>query len=382
MKAKHFSRTRDHEISDPIKLSQSQSETTIECVRAFVLTRRPAPGTLPDALQFSEIPKPKPGNRDVVVRVLASTINIDDIHVAEGTFYGGIPIGRRPRPNRPVVPGSDMAGVVVDIGKHVRSVQIGEAVFGVQMPLKAHGTWAEFCAVDERWVAKKPARISFLTAAACGVSGLVALSAIEALKLHPGMQLVVVGATGGIGAMTVLLATRAGAEVIGVCGPKNVGRAYSLGCSLVLDYRKGRWDRALQVDGRASVDRVLDLVGGRDTEEMGRQVLKREGRFVTVVGPDRFIGDHALGWSKILGILMHVLYKTIGSCARGPRYLLTGPGPGGGGALARVAANADAGVVPQIDSTLPFELEPMRQALRRAAAHENNGRIVIQVSPE
>ena len=337
------------------------------------------PGTLPDILQLAEIPQPKPGSRDVVVRVLASSVNIDDIHLAEGTFYGGIPISRRPRPDRPVIPGSDLAGIVVGVGKKVRSVQIGEAVFGVQMPFKAAGTWAEFCAVDERWIAKKPASISYLTAAACGVSGLVALSAMKALKIRPGLQIVVVGATGGIGAMAVQLAARAGAEVIGVCGTRNVDRAYSLGCSLVLDYRRGQWDRALQAHGRTSVDRVLDLVGGRDTEEMGQRVLKTDGMFVTVVGPDRFIGDRALGWSRILGVLAHIGYRTVSSRLRGPRYLLTGPGPGGGNALAEVARNADGGVVPPIDSILPFELEPVRQALRRAAAHENNGRIVIEV---
>jgi NADPH:quinone reductase-like Zn-dependent oxidoreductase len=315
-----------------------------------------------------------------VVRVAASTINIDDIHVAEGTFYGGIPIGRRPRPDRPVIPGSDLAGIVVGIGNQVRSIQIGEAVFGVQMPFKASGTWAQFCTIDERWITKKPANISFEAAAASGVSGLVALSAMKALRVDPGARLVIVGATGGIGAVAVQLATRAGAEVIGVCGTRSIDRAYSLGCSLVLDYSTGQWDRALQARGKAPVDRVLDLVGGRDTEEMARRVQTRNGIFVTVVGPDRFIGDHALGWGRILGILAHIGYRIVSSRLRGPRYVLTGPSPGGGGALAEVASDLAAGVVPSIDSMVPFELESMRQALRRAIAHENNGRIVIQVN--
>jgi NADPH:quinone reductase-like Zn-dependent oxidoreductase len=103
-----------------------------------------------------EVAEPVPGSRDVVVQVNASSINIDDIHVAEGTFYGGIPIGRRPRPDRPVTPCSDLAGIVTSIGEKVRSVQVGEAVFGVQMPFKQKGAWAESCAVDERWITKKP----------------------------------------------------------------------------------------------------------------------------------------------------------------------------------------------------------------------------------
>ena len=124
---------------------------------------------------------------------------------------------------------------------------------------------------------------------------------------------------------------------------------------------------------------MLDLVGGRDIEEAARRVLGTDGIFVTVVGPERFIGDRALGWAGVLAVLARVGYRMISSRIRGPRYVLTGPSAGGGKALADVAHAAAAGVLPPIDSTVPFELEPIRQALRRAAAHQNNGRIVIQM---
>lgn len=349
-------------------------------MRALVLTRRPAPGTLPDVLQMAEIAEPVPRSRDVLVRVLASTINIDDIHVAEGTFYGGIPIGKRPRQDRPVIPGSDLAGIVVSVGKDVRTVRVGEAVFGVQTPFRAGGAWAEACAVDERWITKKPEEITFESAAACGISGLVALSALNALKLHAGMKIAIVGATGGIGAMAVQLAIRAGADVIGVCSAENFQRAYSLGCSLALDYRSEPWDRALNSNGTSRVDRVLDVVGGLETEQMAWRALGTDGVFATVVGPERFIGDRRLGWGGTLAVLARVGYRILVSYVHGPRYVLAGPGLGGGKALADVAAAAQAGVLPPIDSIVPFDAEPMREALRRAAAHQNKGRIVIQMS--
>jgi NADPH:quinone reductase-like Zn-dependent oxidoreductase len=348
-------------------------------VRAIVLKQRPAPGTLPDALCIEEIPEPVPGPREVVVQVLASTINIDDIHVAEGTFYGGIPIGPRPRPDRPVTPGSDLAGIVLFTGKDVRSLRPGDAVFGVQMPLRRRGAWAEVCAVDERWLTLKPDSLSFPMAAACGVSGLVALSAIKALGLRAGMRVVVVGATGGIGAIAVQLAVRAGAEVFGVCGPANLERARQLGCSQVLDYSRGPWDRPLREIAITRVDRVLDTVGGPDAEKIARRVLGKDGVFVTVVGPERFVGDRPLPWNRILALLARVGYRILSSRLRGPRYVLTGPGPGGGKALAEVAAAVASGVLPPIDSTVPFEQEPLQEALRRAAAHRNQGRIVIQI---
>lgn len=326
-----------------------------------------------------EVAQPVPRAHEVLVKVHASTINIDDIHVAEGTFYGGIPIGKRPRPDRPVTPGSDLSGVVVAVGQAVRSVQIGEAVFGVQMAFRAKGAWAEFCAVDQRWVTKKPGALSFGTAAACGVSGLVAHSAIDALKLHAKQRIVVVGASGGIGAMAVQLAHRAGAEVIGVCGPANLERACQLGCSRVLDYKRGEWDRVLLADGDPHIDRVLDVVGGRETERMAERVLRKDGVFVTVVGPERFIGDQPLGWKRILSVFLHIGYRLASSHLRGPRYILAGPGPRGGKALSDVASAAAAGVLPPVDWTVPFDLEAMRQSIRRAAAHQNNGRIVIEM---
>src|SRR5581483_6397825 len=104
----------------------------------------------------------------------------------------------------------DLAGIVIRIGDRVRSFHIGDTVFGLQTPLRARGAWEGLCAVDERWLTAKPEKLSFITAAACGVSGLVAFSAIRALKLHPGQRVVIVGATGGIGGMAVQLASRAG----------------------------------------------------------------------------------------------------------------------------------------------------------------------------
>ena len=359
--------------------SHEAIQKTSNSVHALALTRRPMPGHLADVIQMMDVTAPVPRDREVLVKVLASSINIDDIHVAEGTFYGGIPIGARPSPQRPVTPGSDVAGIAIAVGDGVRSIHVGDAVFGVQLPFRARGAWEEVCAVDERWLTIKPQKLSFGTAAACGVSGLVAHSAIDALKLRPGMRVVIVGVTGGIGGMAVQLAVRAGAEVIGVCGSAHVDRAYKLGCSTVLAYDSGPWERTLLAGPEALVDGVLDVVGGRDTEDAGRRVLRKEGVFVTVVGPERFIGDHALGWSGIVTILGRALYRIVSSRIRGPRYILTGPSLSGGKVLADVAQEAAAGVLPPIDSTVPFELEAMRGALKRAAAHENDGRIVIEM---
>ena len=327
-----------------------------------------------------QIEEPGLRPRDVLVDVCASTINIDDIHVAEGTFFGGLPIGPRPSLDRPVIPGSDVAGVVAAVGKDVRGFHRGQAVFGVQVPLRRGGAWAEFCAIDERWLTKKPENLSFETAAASGVSGLVAHSAIKALNVSPGKRIVIVGVTGGIGSMAAQTALRAGTDVTGVCGPRNVDRAYQLGCSNVVDYSQGPWDTALRSHGEGLFDGVLDCAGGTPIERMALQVLKRDGEFVTVVGPEQFIGDRQLSSAGILALMVRIGYRMLRSMIVGPRYVLTGPGPGAGAALADVASAASEGILPEIDSIVPFEIDPVREALREAVAHRNHGRIVIDVN--
>lgn len=330
-------------------------------------------------LEMSELPGPIPRPHEVLIQVMASTINIDDIHVAEGTFYGGIPIGPAPASGRPVIPGSDVAGIVISVGHEVRSVQPGDAVFGVQNPFHRGGAWAELCAIDERWVTAKPENRSFEEAAASGIAGLVALSALKAARVKPGARVVIVGATGGIGSMAVQMAMRAGAEVVGICGAKNKERALQLGCSEVIPYDDLPWDDVLLGSGRSGCDAVLDLVGGEDVERAGRRVLRRQGRFVTVVGPVRFIGDRRLGWIGVLAVVGRVAARMLLSFFRGPRYILTGPGMGAGKELPEIARHMKEGVLPVIDEVVPFEEEAMRRALKRAAGHQNRGRVVIRM---
>lgn len=130
------------------------------------------------------------------------------------------------------------------------------------------------------------------------------------------------------------------------------------------------------------MDGVADLVGGEETEQISRQVLTKNGKFVTVVGPERFIGDRPLGWAGLLSLSAGIRFRIVRSYVRGPRYVLTGPGAGGGSKLGEVASAAQDGVLPMIDSTVPFRLGAMQGALRRVAAHQNNGRIVVDINNE
>jgi len=302
----------------------------------------------------------------------ASTINIDDIHIAEETFYGDVPIGGHPAPNRPVTPGSDLAVIVVSIGKGVRSLRVGQAVFGVPMPYRPRGAWEEFCAVDERWLTPKPGQLTFTTAAACGISGLVAFAAIGALELPTGLRVVIAGASGGIGGVAVQLAVRSGPLAIGVCGPAHAATAYQMGCPLVLDYDGEPWDRKLTAGGPARIDRVLDRVGGRDVEEAAGVCL---APMASSLRPLARSASSEIARSAGLVFSPSLRASAIASSARirRPRYSLAGPT--NGTALADVARAAVAGVlsprfdrawrlVPQpLDSERPISPEPPRVAV-------------------
>jgi NADPH:quinone reductase-like Zn-dependent oxidoreductase len=148
----------------------------------------------------------------------------------------------------------------------------------------------------------------------------------------------------------------------------------------VIPYDGPPWEDVLLGSGRSGCDAVLDLVGGEDVERAGRRVLGRRGRFVTVVGPVRFIGDRRLGWLGVLAVVARVATRMLLSFFRGPRYILTGPGMGAGKGLPEITRYMGEGVLPVIDEVVPFEEEAMRRALKRAVGHQNRGRIVIRMA--
>lgn len=85
-------------------------------MKAITINRRPEIGGLSKVVQLADVPKPEPRSREVLVKVQASSINIDDLHVAEGTFFGGLPIGPKPSSAKPVILGTDLSGIVEKIG--------------------------------------------------------------------------------------------------------------------------------------------------------------------------------------------------------------------------------------------------------------------------
>jgi len=245
-----------------------------------------------EVLHLQDVPTPEPGRGQVLVRVEATALDPGVRHLMTGLPYAArLASGlRRPRQR---VPGMDLAGVVHSIGPDVSLFAPGDRVYG-----SSTGTFAEFAVVVEDALCVIPAALGFTEAAAVPVSGQTALKAVRtAGKVRAGQRVLVIGATGGVGAFAVQIAAADGAEVTAVCSGATADRARSLGATEVIDYRReGVADR-----GRI-YDVVIDTGGNRTLAELRRAVRPRG--VVVLVGGEQTTGRWFQGFDRQLRALL------------------------------------------------------------------------------
>ncbi|MCP4717547.1 MAG: alcohol dehydrogenase catalytic domain-containing protein, partial [Deltaproteobacteria bacterium] len=124
-------------------------------MKALCYTRPLTIGELKTELTMQELPTPEPTETQLLVRMKASSINIDDIHVAEGTFFGGLSSSSASA-EKPSIPGVDVCGTVTKVGAKVTGFAAGDDVVGILMPKPGRGTWAQYCCVEARLAIPKP----------------------------------------------------------------------------------------------------------------------------------------------------------------------------------------------------------------------------------
>jgi NADPH:quinone reductase-like Zn-dependent oxidoreductase len=227
-----------------------------------------------DVLELSDIDKPEIGDEEVLVRVHAAGVGRDVWHVMTGLPYPIRLAGYGLRaPKNPVI-GSDVAGVVEAVGKNVTRFQSGDEVFGI-----GKGSFAEYARALEDKLAPRPANLSFEQAAVVAISGLTALQGLrDHGKVRPGQEVLVIGASGGVGTYAVQLAKAFGAHVTGVCSTPKVDLVRSIGADHVIDYTREDF-----AEGEQCYNLILDI-GGNSTLSRLRRALAFRGTLIITGG--------------------------------------------------------------------------------------------------
>jgi NADPH:quinone reductase-like Zn-dependent oxidoreductase len=253
---------------------------------------------------FLDAPRPELGDADVLVRLLATSVNPVDRLVASGFF-------RTVQEYRfPAIFGRDLAGVVEETGPGVTSFIPGDRVWGfVKREHIGNGTFAEFVAVPEDFfIAAVPEELSMRDAGVLGMSSVTALECVEAVKVSPGDMVLVNGATGGVGSYAVQIAVAQGATVIAAARPGQAAdHARGMGASFVVDWTRDDLVDQVRQHAPDGVDGLVDVaryappkaigVGEEEKQrgfaELARGVLRPAGRASSTTngGVPELLGD-------------------------------------------------------------------------------------------
>jgi NADPH:quinone reductase-like Zn-dependent oxidoreductase len=226
-----------------------------------------------DVLEFMDIDTPVVNADAVLVRVHAAAVGKGDWLTVKGLPYVARMRYGLPRPKHPV-PGFDVAGRIEAVGNNVTQLQPGDAVFGW-----CDGAFAEYASVPQAQLVLKPTNLTFEQAPAVPISGFAALQALrDAGGVQPGQQVVIIGASGGVGSFAVQLAKAFGAQVTGVCSTKNADLVRSIGADHVIDYTQEDFTRTGQ-----RYDLILEMAGNRSLSDL-RRALTPKGTLVLVGG--------------------------------------------------------------------------------------------------
>jgi NADPH:quinone reductase-like Zn-dependent oxidoreductase len=311
-----------------------------------------------DVLELRDIDKPEIADDEVLVRVHAAGVDRGVWHLMTGLAYPIRLAGYGLRAPKTPVPGMDLAGVVEEVGSDVTRFRPGDEVFGI-----GKGAYAEFARAPENKLAPKPANLTFEQAAVVAISGSTALQAVrDKGHVGPGQQILIIGASGGVGTYAVQLAKALGAEVTGVCSTTKVDLVRSIGADHVIDYTREDF-----ADGKQRYDVILDIGGNRSLSHL-RRALTRKGTLVLVGGEEggRWLG----GMDRQLRMLL--LSPFVGQTLRS---LINKENHED---LIVLAELIEAGkITPVIDRTYPLSEAP--KAIRHMEEGHVRGKVVITV---
>ena len=320
-----------------------------------------------DQIVLTDIPRPTIEPDQILVEVHAAGLNPIDYMIAKGTFK---PILKF---QLPVTMGSDLAGVVVEVGSRVTRFKLGDSVFASAFELGT-GALAEFAVVPEHAAAIKPANLDFVQAASIPMVGLTSWQALkERARLKPGQKVFIPAGSGGVGTFAIQLAKHLGAKVGTTTSTSNVALVQSLGADEVIDYKKQEFEHVL-----TDFDVVLGTVRG-DGIAKSLGILKPKSSVVSLIGPP----DAAFARARGMNFLMQFVFRLLSgriirqAKRRGVEYSFLFAHPDGH-QLAEIGDLLEAGHIhPVIDRVFPFD--QAKEALAYLETGRAKGKVVVQV---
>ena len=231
-----------------------------------------------EALQYTDVPVPEPGEGEVLVRVKAAGVNPVDWKIRGGYLKDFYPY------KFPIILGWDLAGIVEKAGYSARRFKPGDEVYAYcRRPVIQQGTYAEYVAAPESYLAARPTTVSFAESASIPLAALTAYQSVyDAVKLKAGESILILAASGGVGSFAVQLAKIAGAQVIALASSKNHTYLKDLGADATLDYASGDFRDAVKSVAPQGVDIVFDCFGAEALAK-GYDCVKRGGRAVSIL---------------------------------------------------------------------------------------------------
>ena len=227
-----------------------------------------------EVLQVGERPTPEPQDNEVLVEVVATSVNPIDRRLRSGELQEYI------TRTFPVVPGWDLAGKIAKVGAKVTDWQVGDEVLGLAFTWSIqHGSYAEYCPIDTASITEKPASISFEQAAALPLVSLTAWQALSEFgELKAGQSVFIQAGAGGVGSVAIPMAKHLGAKVYTTTSAKNHDYVKSLGADVIIDYNADDYESALRQHEPNGVDLVLEALLGNGTAEAAIRLTKDGGR--------------------------------------------------------------------------------------------------------
>ncbi|MEX8494385.1 NADP-dependent oxidoreductase [Sphaerotilus sp.] len=316
---------------------------------------------------FADLPRPTPGADELLVQVHAASVNPIDNMIPTGIFKAVVKF------QLPATLGSDLAGIVTEVGSGVTRFKVGDEVFANIFD-QGTGSIAEFAVVPESAAALKPANLDFVQAASIPMVGLTSWQALKGrINLQPGQKVFIPAGSGGIGTFAIQLAKLLGARVGTTTSTGNVELVRGLGADEVVDYTKQAFETWLR-----DYDAVLGTVRG-DSIEKSIGILKARGKIVSLVGPLDVAFARARRLHFVLTFVFALMSRKVMRLATKHdvdySFLFARPD---GDQLAQIGKLLETQRIrPVIDKVFPFD--QAKKALDYLAQGRSKGKVVVQM---